>query len=74
MKELGQQGLARERVEKDKALFGGREVMDKTLAVIGLGHIGAATARDSSSAFGMKIVGCEYWYFEKHRSCSDWLR
>mmetsp|Transcript_34786 Transcript_34786/g.70369 ORF Transcript_34786/g.70369 Transcript_34786/m.70369 type:complete len:255 (+) Transcript_34786:149-913(+) len=60
MKDLGQQGLARERVEKDKALFGGREVMGKTLAVIGLGHIGASTARDASAALGMNIVGCEY--------------
>jgi len=37
MKSLGEQGLARERVEKDKALFKGREIKDKTLAVIGLG-------------------------------------
>jgi D-3-phosphoglycerate dehydrogenase len=56
MKDLGSQGLARERVEKDKAMFGGREIKGKTLAVIGLGHIGAATARDGSS-LGMKVVG-----------------
>ena len=37
MKELGKQGLAKERVEKDKAMFGGQEVRGKTLAVIGLG-------------------------------------
>lgn len=37
MKELGKQGLARERVEKDKAMFGGQEIAGKTLAVIGLG-------------------------------------
>lgn len=37
MKELGRQGLAKERVEKDKAMFGGRELKGKTLAVIGLG-------------------------------------
>ena len=59
MKALGERGEARERVEKDKALFGGREVMGKTLAVIGLGHIGASTARDASAALGMNIVGCE---------------
>jgi D-3-phosphoglycerate dehydrogenase len=29
--------VARERVEKDKAMFGGQELMGKTLAVIGLG-------------------------------------
>jgi D-3-phosphoglycerate dehydrogenase / 2-oxoglutarate reductase len=45
MKTLGQAGTAKERVEKDKAQFGGREIAGKTLAVIGLGHIGAATAR-----------------------------
>lgn len=56
MKDLGAQGLARERVEKDKAMFGGREIKGKTLAVIGLGHIGAATARDGYS-LGMKVVG-----------------
>ena len=56
MKSLGEQGLARERVEKDKAMFGGRELKGKTLAVIGLGHIGAATARDAT-ALGMKVQG-----------------
>ena len=38
MKKLGEQGLARERVEKDKAMFGGQELNGKTLAVIGLGE------------------------------------
>lgn len=56
MKSLGEQGLAKERVEKDKALFGGREIRGKTLAVIGLGHIGASTARDAET-LGMSIVG-----------------
>ena len=56
MKSLGEQGVARERVEKDKAMFGGRELKGKTLAVIGLGHIGAATARDAT-ALGMKVQG-----------------
>lgn len=56
MKELGNEGKARERVEKDKAMFGGREIKGKTLAVIGLGHIGGATARDAS-ALGMDVVG-----------------
>lgn len=36
--------------------FGGQEIKGKTLAVIGLGHIGAATARDAD-ALGMKVVG-----------------
>eukprot|EP00980_Cylindrotheca_fusiformis_P030362 scaffold24708_cov162-Cylindrotheca_fusiformis.AAC.2 len=56
MKDLGKQGLARERVEKDKSMFGGREIKGKTLAVIGLGHIGSATARDGSN-LGMTTVG-----------------
>jgi D-3-phosphoglycerate dehydrogenase len=56
MKSLGEQGLAKERVEKDKAKFGGRELKGKTLAVIGMGHIGAATARDAF-ALGMKVQG-----------------
>merc|ERR1711957_702983 len=56
MKELGNQGIAKERVEKDKAMFGGREIKGKTLAVIGLGHIGASTARDAKT-LGMKLVG-----------------
>lgn len=56
MKDLGSQGTARERVEKDKSMFGGQEIKGKTLAVIGLGHIGSATARDASH-LGMEIVG-----------------
>lgn len=56
MKDLGEQGLARERVEKDKAMFGGQEIKGKTLAVIGLGHIGAMTARDAE-VLGMKVKG-----------------
>lgn len=56
MKDLGSQGRAKERVEKDKAMFGGREMKGKTLAVIGLGHIGAATARDAAR-LGMDIIG-----------------
>jgi len=37
MKRLGEQGLAKEKVEKDKAMFGGQEIRGKTLSVIGLG-------------------------------------
>lgn len=39
MKELGQQGVAKERVEKDKSMFGGQEIQGKTLTVIGLGML-----------------------------------
>jgi D-3-phosphoglycerate dehydrogenase len=37
-------------------MFGGREIKGKTLAVIGLGHIGAATARDAYE-LGMNVKG-----------------
>mmetsp|Transcript_208 Transcript_208/g.457 ORF Transcript_208/g.457 Transcript_208/m.457 type:complete len:477 (+) Transcript_208:238-1668(+) len=56
MTQLGKQGQQRERVEKDKAMFGGREIKGKTLAVVGLGHIGASTAADAH-ALGMNLVG-----------------
>lgn len=56
MRDLGSKGTARERVEKDKSMFGGQEIKGKTLAVIGLGHIGSSTARDASR-LGMDIVG-----------------
>jgi len=56
MRGLGEQGLAKERVEKDKSKFGGQEIKGKTIAVIGLGHIGAATAKDAA-ALGMNVVG-----------------
>eukprot|EP00555_Chaetoceros_dichaeta_P002772 CAMPEP_0198250302 /NCGR_PEP_ID=MMETSP1447-20131203/1542_1 /TAXON_ID=420782 /ORGANISM="Chaetoceros dichaeta, Strain CCMP1751" /LENGTH=469 /DNA_ID=CAMNT_0043935113 /DNA_START=97 /DNA_END=1506 /DNA_ORIENTATION=- len=56
MSDLGRQGIAKERVEKDKAMFGGRELKDKTIAIIGLGHIGSSTARDAA-ALGMKVAG-----------------
>ena len=60
MRRLGAEGRARERVEKDKALFGGRELRGRTLAVIGLGHIGAATARDAA-VLGMTVQVRALW-------------
>ena len=56
MRVLGERGEQKERVEKDKAMFGGRELKGKTLAVVGLGHIGAATARDAEQ-LGMHVMG-----------------
>ncbi|KAL7486458.1 hypothetical protein ACHAW6_012073 [Cyclotella cf. meneghiniana] len=56
MRVLGERGEQKERVEKDKAMFGGRELKGKTLAVVGLGHIGAATARDAEH-LGMHVMG-----------------
>lgn len=49
MADLGKQGLAKERVEKDKALFGGQEIAGKTLAVIGLG---------TSNASCLNVISC----------------
>lgn len=56
MKMLGEEGVQRERVEKDKAMFGGQELKGKTLGVIGLGNIGASTAR-SAAHLGMNVIG-----------------
>jgi D-3-phosphoglycerate dehydrogenase / 2-oxoglutarate reductase len=56
MKKLGAEGTARAKVEKDKALFGGREIAGKTIGIIGLGNIGCSTAQDASS-LGMKVIG-----------------
>jgi len=44
------------RIEKDKKHFGGIELVGKTLAVCGLGNIGAMVA-EASLALGMKVVG-----------------
>ncbi len=69
MKKLGEEGVARDRVEKDKAMFGGRELKGKTLAVIGLGHIGASTARDASE------LGSTYTIMSNAiRSCMNMIR
>jgi D-3-phosphoglycerate dehydrogenase len=35
-------------------MFGGREIAGKTIGVVGLGHIGSATARDAA-ALGMEV-------------------
>ncbi|KAJ8613014.1 hypothetical protein CTAYLR_004064 [Chrysophaeum taylorii] len=56
MKQLHEAGTAHERIEKDKALFGGREITGKTLGVIGLGAIGAAVT-EAAIALGMRVVG-----------------
>ena len=44
------------RIEKDKKHFVGQEIRGKTLAVLGLGNIGAMIA-DSALALGMDVVG-----------------
>jgi D-3-phosphoglycerate dehydrogenase len=44
------------RIEKDKKHFVGQELMGKTLAVCGLGNIGAMVA-EAGIALGMKVIG-----------------
>jgi len=44
------------RIEKDKKHFGGQELLGKTLAVCGLGNIGAMVA-EAGIALGMNVVG-----------------
>merc|ERR1719331_1758354 len=44
------------RIEKDKKHFVGQELLGKTLAVCGLGNIGAMVA-EAGLAFGMNVVG-----------------
>ena len=56
MRQLHKEGTAKERVEKDKKMFGGQEIAGKTLGVVGLGHIGASVA-EAAMALGMNIVG-----------------
>ena len=57
MKKLGNEGLAKERVEKDKAMFGGQEITGKTLAVIGLGKHPWASQRAPLYIFLFFCVG-----------------
>ena len=56
MDALHAEGTAHARIEKDKALFGGRELRGKTLGVVGLGAIGAAVLKAALS-LGMDVVG-----------------
>lgn len=56
MTKLGEEKQQKEQVEKIKSKYGGQEIKGKTLAVIGLGHIGAAIARDAAE-LGMSLKG-----------------
>jgi len=48
--------VCKKRVESEKKLFVGNELMGKTLGVVGLGHIGASVARCALD-LGMKVIG-----------------
>jgi D-3-phosphoglycerate dehydrogenase len=61
MKKLGEQGLAKEKVEKDKAMFGGQEIKGKTLSVIGLGKC----YRYYTTRTGMDSTGCDRSYISR---------
>jgi len=50
-------------VEKQKAEYGGPEIIGKTLGVIGLGAIGAKIA-NSANALGMKVIGYDPYLSE----------
>jgi len=50
-------------VEKQKAQYGGPEIMGKTLGVIGLGAIGAKIA-NAANALGMKVLGYDPYLSE----------
>ncbi len=54
-----------ERVEKDKKQFAGSELAGKTLAVIGLGHIGLRVA-NAAIDLGMKVIGFDAAITVKH--------
>ncbi|GAA3606790.1 phosphoglycerate dehydrogenase [Secundilactobacillus similis] len=44
------------RTERDKTKFNGQELLGKTLAVIGVGHVGSLVA-NAASNLGMKVIG-----------------
>jgi len=56
MRVLHAEGTAHERIEKDKAMFGGRELRGKTIGVVGLGAIGAEVAH-AAIGLGMDVIG-----------------
>ena len=55
---MGAEGGVAKAVEKGKSKFAGREILGKTLGVIGLGAIGGLVA-NSARSLGMKVVGCD---------------
>ena len=57
-KTLGAEPDVAKAVEAGKSKFAGREILGKTLGVIGLGAIGGLVA-NAARALGMNVVGCD---------------
>jgi phosphoglycerate dehydrogenase-like enzyme len=58
-RKLHAEGTAVERIEKDKAMFGGQEIAGKTLGVVGLGHIGSKVVRCADVCIYVWVSVCE---------------
>ncbi len=53
-------------VEKGKSAFSGPELRGKTLAVLGLGAIGALVANAAATGFGMEVIGYDPYISVEH--------
>ncbi len=56
--------------EKGKAIFGGTEIFNKTLGVVGLGAIGTKVA-DAALCLGMKVIGFDPYITDDDRKKLD---
>lgn len=56
--------------EKNKAVFGGTEIFNKTLGIVGLGAIGTKVA-DAAMCLGMKVIGFDPYITEGDKENLD---
>jgi len=63
-------GDVEKQVEKGKGNFGGCELIDKTLGVIGLGAIGLMVA-NAAIALGMKVIGFDPYVTDENKALLD---